>query len=110
MRMPLLFLAAVVAGCASSGPDAGNAVDPAKVQAIKIDVTTYDELVRDFGPPLSQHFDPEGKLTATWFYVNTGAYDAIQDQQKLTVMFNKDRTVRAYDNTSGIKGGARPGR
>jgi len=97
MRMSLLFVAAVVAGCASGS---SNLITEAKVQAIKLNVTTYDEMVRDYGPPRSQHFGQDGLLTATWFYFYDGDYDAMDDQQKLTVIFNKDRTVKDYMNAS----------
>lgn len=106
MRMSLLFVAAVVAGCASGSSDL---ITEAKVQAIKLNVTTYDEMVRDYGPPRSQQFNQEGLLTATWFYFYDGAYDAMDDQQKLTVIFNKDRTVKDYANASASGAGSGKG-
>jgi outer membrane protein assembly factor BamE (lipoprotein component of BamABCDE complex) len=48
-------------------------------------------------------------LTATWFYFYDGAYDAMDDQQKLTVIFNKDRTVKDYANASASGAGSGKG-
>lgn len=108
MRMSLLGVAALVAGCATGS---SNLITEAKVQSIKLNVTTYDEMVRDYGPPRSQHFDREGLLTATWFFFYDGDYGAMDNQQKLTVVFNKDRTVKDYDNASvGSEGGKGAGK
>ena len=100
MRTSLLFVAAMVAGCASSS---GDQLTEAKVAAIMLNVTTYDELVRDYGEPRSQSVNRDGLTTATWFYFNNGAYGAMDNQQTLTVVFNKDRTVKDYVNASAGK-------
>ncbi|MGY6272001.1 hypothetical protein ACXIUT_20105 [Achromobacter denitrificans] len=102
--MTLLCVAVVVAGCATGSSDL---ITEAKVQAIRLNVTTYDEMVRDYGPPRAQHFGQDGLLTATWFYFYDGSYGAMDDQQKLTVVFNKDRTVKDYVNASAGKEAAR---
>lgn len=101
MRTSLLFVAAIVTGCASSS---GNLLTQEKVQAIKLNVTTYDEMVRDYGAPRSRSVDREGLTTATWFYFNNSAYGAMDDQQTLTVIYNKDRTVKDYVNASAGAG------
>lgn len=106
MRMSLLFVAAIVAGCASSG----RQIDQAKVQAIQPGVTTYNDMVRDFGPPLSQAFNQDGLLTAQWFYFYTAAFGMNQEQQNLTVLFNKDKTVKDVVNSAAGGNGARLGR
>ncbi|WP_447921241.1 outer membrane protein assembly factor BamE domain-containing protein [Achromobacter aegrifaciens] len=102
MRTSLLFVAAIMTGCASS--PGGNLLTEAKVQAIKPNVTTYDEMVRDYGAPRSQSVNREGLTTATWFYFNNSAYGAMDDQQTLTVIYNKDRTVKDYVNASAGSG------
>ncbi|CAB3843312.1 outer membrane protein assembly factor BamE domain-containing protein [Achromobacter anxifer] len=101
MRTSLLFVAAIVTGCASSS---GNLLTEEKVQAIRLNVTTYDEMVRDYGPPRSQHLGGDGLTTATWFYFNNSDYGAMEDQQTLTVIFNPDRTVKDYVNASAGSG------
>lgn len=107
MRPSLLFVAALVAGCAA--PTSGDLVTQAKVQAIKINVTTFDDMVRDFGPPRSQRVDARGLRTASWFYFNNSEYGAMQDQRTLTVIYNPDGTVKEYMNASvGEKDTARP--
>jgi hypothetical protein len=104
--MSLLFVAAVVAGCASGSSDL---ITEAKVQAIKLNVTTYDEMVRDYGPPRSQGVGRDGLTTATWFYFDNSAYGAMDNQQTLTVIFNKDRTVKDYANASASGAGSGKG-
>ncbi|CAB3956213.1 hypothetical protein LMG6001_04312 [Achromobacter insolitus] len=101
MRTSVLFMAAIVTGCASPS---GDLLTEAEVQDIKLNVTTYEEMVRDYGPPRSQSVDREGRTTATWFYFNNSAYGAMDNQQTLTVIFNKDRTVKDYMNASAGAG------
>ncbi|MDH0091771.1 hypothetical protein N7373_09990 [Achromobacter mucicolens] len=106
MRSSVLFVAALVAGCASPAP--GDLVTQSKVQAIKLNVTTFDEMVRDFGPPRTQSVTKEGLRTASWFYFNNSEFGAMQDQRTLTVTYNKDGTVKEYVNSSaGEKDDAR---
>lgn len=106
MRSSVLFVAAIVAGCAS--PTSGDLVTQSKVQAIKINVTTFDEMVRDFGPPRTQNVNQQGLRTASWFYFNNSEFGAMQDQRTLTVTYNKDGTVKDYMNASaGEKDGTR---
>lgn len=105
MRSSVLFVAAIVAGCAAPAP--GDMITQAKVQAIQINVTTFDEMVRDFGPPRTQQVNPQGLRTASWFYFNNSEYGAMQDQRTLTVTYNKDGTVKDYVNSSaGERDGA----
>lgn len=107
MRSSVLFVAAIVAGCAAPVP--GDMITQSKVQAIRINVTTYDEMVRDFGPPRTQGISKQGLRTASWFYFNNSEFGAMQDQRTLTVIYNKDGTVKEYMNaSSGEKDGARP--
>ena len=102
MRMSLLFVAAIVTGCAATG--SGDLISQAKVQAIQINVTTLDEMIRDFGPPRSLHINPQGLQTATWFYFDNSEFGAMQDQRTLQVVYNKDRTVKEYkSDASGEK-------
>lgn len=98
MRSSLLVVAAIVTGCAAPTP--GNLVTQAKVEAIRINTTTFDDMVRDFGPPRTQHVNAQGLRTATWFYFNNSEYGAMQDQRTLTVTYNKDGTVKDYVNSS----------
>ncbi|WP_191578509.1 hypothetical protein [Achromobacter insolitus] len=105
MRSSVLFVAAIVAGCAARAP--GDMITQDKVQAIKINVTTFDEMVRDFGPPRTQQVNQQGLRTASWFYFNNSEYGAMQDQRTLTVTYNKDGTVKDYVNSSaGERDGA----
>ncbi|WP_088142090.1 hypothetical protein [Achromobacter xylosoxidans] len=104
MRTSLLFVAAIVTGCATGSSDL---LTESKVAAIKLNVTTYDEMVRDFGPPRSQSVNREGLTTATWFYFDNSAYGAMDNQQTLTVIFNRDRTVKDYVNASAGSGKSR---
>ena len=105
MRTSLLFVAAIVTGCASTS--SSDLLTESKVAAIKLNVTTYDEMVRDYGPPRSQSVNRDGLTTATWFYFDNSAYGAMDNQQTLTVIFNKDRTVKDYMNASAGSGKSR---
>lgn len=96
--MSLLFVAAIVTGCAAT--NSGDLITQAKVEGIKINATTFDEMVRDFGPPRSQHVNSQGLRTATWFYFNNSEFGAMQDQRTLTVVYNKNLTVKEYMNAS----------
>ncbi|MFD4841189.1 hypothetical protein ACFWP0_27050 [Achromobacter sp. NPDC058515] len=104
--MPLLFVAAIVTGCAATS--SGDLISQAKVEAIRINVTTFDEMARDFGPPRSQYVDGQGLRTATWFYFNNSEFGAAQDQRTLTVVYNKDGTVKDYINSSAGAKDAKP--
>lgn len=104
MRTSLLFVAAIVTGCASGSSDL---LTESKVAAIKLNVTTYEEMVRDYGPPRSQSVGGDGLTTATWFYFDNSAYGAMDNQQTLTVIFNRDRTVKDYVNASAGSGKSR---
>ena len=59
MRTSLLFVAAIVTGCASGSSDL---LTESKVAAIKLNVTTYEEMVRDYGPPRSQSVGGDGLI------------------------------------------------
>ncbi|WMD20690.1 hypothetical protein RAS12_29565 [Achromobacter seleniivolatilans] len=106
--MSLLFVAAIVTGCAATS--SGDLISEAKIAAIKIHVTTFDEMARDFGPPRTQHVNPQGIRTATWFYFNNSEYGAVQDQRTLTVIYNQDGTVKDYMNASSGQTEKKPGR
>ncbi|EHK68219.1 hypothetical protein KYC_01230 [Achromobacter arsenitoxydans SY8] len=104
----MLFAAAIVTGCAA--PVSGDLVTQEKVEAIKINVTTLDEMIRQFGPPRSQHVNAQGLQTATWFYFNNSEFGAMQDQRTLTVIYNRDHTVKEYMNSSAGEKASAPGR
>ena len=108
MRSSLLFVTAIVAGCASPAP--GDMITQSKIQAIKINVTTFEEMVRDFGPPRTQETNRQGLRTASWFYFNNSEYGAMQAQRTLTVIYNKDGTVKEYMNASAGEQGGTPAR
>ncbi|MVW72157.1 outer membrane protein assembly factor BamE [Bordetella sp. 15P40C-2] len=95
----------VLAGCASTG----SQIDQAKIQTIQPGVTTYNDMVRDFGSPLSTSFNQYGLLQAQWFYFYTGPFGTGQEQQTLTVLFNQDKTVRDVVSTNSAGDGARLG-
>ncbi len=101
-------MAAIVAGCAAPTP--GDMVTQSKVEAIKINATTFDDMVRDFGPPRTQHVNAQGLRTASWFYFNNSEFGAMQDQRTLTVTYNKDGTVKDYVNSSAGERDGKPAR
>lgn len=109
MRAIFLIPAAVVAvaatGCASSGAK----IDQANVAKIVIGKTTKTEMIQMFGPPLSQGFGTEGKLTMIWFYVHVGPFGTGMQQQNLSVLFDTQERVERYNLVDNPNAGPRLG-
>lgn len=105
---PVFAIAACVAvsGCASSGKQ----IDHANVAKIKIGVTSKEEMYKLFGPPLSQSFGSEGKLTMLWHYVFVGPFGTGMKQQNLAVLFDQNEKVEKYNVVDNGDGGVRLGR
>ena len=105
---PLSATAAIVialAGCASSG----TKIDQTNVAKIAIGKTTKTEMIQMFGPPLSQGFGPEGKLTMVWFYVHVGPFGSGMVQQNLSVLFDTQDRVERYNLVDNPNAGPRLG-
>jgi len=86
-------------GCASSG----RKMEQANVQQIVVGKTTKEQMFQLFGPPLSQSFGTEGKLTMLWHYVYVGPFGTGMKQQSLAVLFDQQEKVEKYSlmDTSG---------
>lgn len=96
----------LLSGCASSG----RQIDQANVERIKPGVTTFDQMVQMFGPPLAQTYSSDGKLTANWMYVYVGPFGAGMEQQSMAVLFDESKNVEKFSVTNGGPGGTRLGR
>ena len=83
-------LFAVLSGCIQYGRD--FATSP--VENIQQNVTTQDEIFSHFGEPLRKGIE-NGYETWTYSY-NYWELTQLQDSKELTVVFNKDNTVRSY--------------
>ncbi|MFS2205825.1 hypothetical protein [Variovorax sp. Varisp36] len=67
ISLSLIFAASLaIAGCASSG----RQIEQASVQKIVPGTTTKQQMVGMFGPPLSQSYGTEGKLTMLWLLIS----------------------------------------
>ena len=91
---PKALIAAVMftalAGCIQQGRD--FATSP--VANIQQNVTTQREIFSDFGEPMRKGIE-NGYETWTYSY-NYWELAQLQDSKELTVVFNKDNTVRSY--------------
>lgn len=102
----VLFLAVILAGCASSG----RKIDQSSVDQIEQGVTTFDQMAATFGPPMSHSYSGEGKLVASWMYFFVGPFGTGQEQQILSVQFDENKVVEKYTMTQGNPGYGRLGR
>lgn len=102
----VLFLALVLAGCASSG----RKIDPSSVDQIEQGVTTFDQMNSMFGAPMSHSYNGEGKLVASWMYFYVGPFGTGQEQQILSVQFDDEKVVEKYTMTQGNPGFGKLGR
>ncbi len=101
MRTSLLFVAAIVTGCASNS--GGNVLTEAKVQAIKVNVTTYDEMVREQeNSRISRELHDELgqnltslKMDLAWLEANTPAEDTRVRRTLVAMRSVLDSTVAA---------------
>ncbi|WP_165856730.1 outer membrane protein assembly factor BamE domain-containing protein [Marinobacter sp. JSM 1782161] len=89
----LVFSLLFLVGCASSGAK----IERSEVDKITPGVTTYSEMESMFGNPISQGYNQNGMLTATWMHIFVGPFGAGMEQQVLAVVFNEDKTVRQYN-------------
>jgi outer membrane protein assembly factor BamE (lipoprotein component of BamABCDE complex) len=95
----------VVAGCASSGKQ----IEQANIQKIIPGSTTKLQMLELFGPPLSQSFGTEGKLTMLWHYVYVGPFGIGMKQQNLAVLFDQQERVEKYNVVDNTGNGVRLG-
>lgn len=99
-------LAVLLCACASNGRE----INQEDVARIKVGTTTVSDMNRVFGPPLSQGYSSDGKLTMTWHYVYVGPFGTDMLQQILAVLFDADGKVEKYNLTQGNPGATRLGR
>jgi len=100
----LIFIA-VLAGCASSG----HKITPEKIQQIRVGQSDAAQMQKVFGPPVSQSYGSEGKLSANWMYVHAGPFGTGMKQQILSVLFDESGKVEKYTVMDGTPGGVRLG-
>lgn len=115
-KLPLLIAMLALAACASSGVK----VDQAKVEALQKGRTTYDEVIRDFGPPTGRTISANGDkiLTYSYFSIQTrpenfipvvGLFVGGADHELSMVMltFDQNNILSNYTSTSGGTGTGR---
>jgi outer membrane protein assembly factor BamE (lipoprotein component of BamABCDE complex) len=103
--MAACLLALSLTGCASSGQQ----ITPDKTAQIQPGTTTIAKMNDIFGPPTSQAYGTDGKLSMTWMYVFVGPFGTGMKQQSLAVLFNDDGTVSKYNVLDAAPGGVRFG-
>lgn len=100
LAVSLLFTLVMLAGCASSGTE----MQKSDLQSIQVGVTTYSDMESMFGAPVSQAYNGNGLLTASWMHIFVGPFGVGTEQQMLSAVFNEDKTVRQYNvSQSGRK-------
>lgn len=99
----VLFISLI--GCASSG----RRLEQSNLEKIVIGTTTKDEMISMFGPPLSQSYGTEGKLTMLWSYVFIGPFGLGMKQQNLAVLFDQNEIVEKYNLVDSTENGPRLG-
>lgn len=108
-RLAIPFITAIfffaVAGCASSGKQ----IEQTNIQKIAPGSTTKQQMLEMFGPPLSQSFGTEGKLTMLWHYVYVGPFGTGMKQQNLAVLFDQQERVEKYNLVDTTDNGVRLG-
>lgn len=97
------FLA--MAGCASSG----RQIEEANIQKIVVGTTTKQQMLEMFGPPLSQSYGSEGKLTMLWHYVYVGPFGTGMKHQNLAVLFDQQERIEKYNLVDSTGNGVRLG-
>lgn len=102
----IMLVALLLGGCASSGQQ----IDQAMVEQIQPGVTTFDQMVEMFGPPMSQTYTSEGKLMVNWMYFFVGPFGTGMEQQNMAVLFDESKNVEKFNMTNGGPGGVRLGR
>lgn len=103
--MAVCLMALMLVGCASSG----YKITPEQISKIQPGKTTVAEMNGLFGPPTSQSFGSDGKLSMIWMYVFVGPFGAGMKQQSMAVLFNNDNTVEKYNVVDSAPGGPRFG-
>ena len=107
MRIIFVLLTAILlSACASSG----RQIDPSQVDQIEIGATSFDEMLNKFGSPMSQGYNGQGKIVASWMYVYVGPFGTGMEQQILAVQFDESKIVEQFNMTQGNPGAARLGR
>ena len=108
--IPVVVVATmVVAGCASTGKE----IQQADIQKIVPGTTTKDEMLTMFGPPLSQSFGTEGKMTMLWHYNYYNSFSGFMGSlrvQTLTVLFDQQDKVERFNVMDNNDAGPRLGR
>jgi outer membrane protein assembly factor BamE (lipoprotein component of BamABCDE complex) len=115
--LPLLGLAACLAGCMSYG----NKMEKATIDQIQKGVTTRAEVDAKLGPPKAVNIMPTGDRQAHYMYAETDTdaasfipyvnlfhHGAKQREQNLVVIYDQHNIVKDYDFTdaAGVTSGA----
>ena len=103
--LSMFFIVTILTACASSG----TKIEVAQVDQIKTGITTKNDMMRMFGPPLSQTYTSEGKMMMMWFYNYVGAFGVGMENQSLAVLFDESGKVEKFNLVSGANNGIRFG-
>jgi hypothetical protein len=90
----LLFFVVFLAACMTIGRDFSST----PVKNIQQNVTTQREIFSYFGEPYRKGLE-DGYETWSYLY-NYWELGQLRESRELTVLFNKDSTVRSYSYTS----------
>jgi hypothetical protein len=116
-RLSVLLIYLLLSGCIN----AGVKVEQSKLDLLKPGVSTYDDMVRTLGPPVSTTANSDGTKTATYVffgssssaasyipYVNLIAGDTKGESQTVSFQFDAHSILKSYSSSSSVncsKGG-----
>ena len=103
----ILGIAILILGCAPKTQSVmGSMIDPIKVEAIQKNVTTADQIVQNFGPPMNKAMVDGGETWTYMFYSSESSTTSLTTaqvtgrQQKLDLLI-KDGIVVNYVYNDG---------
>lgn len=101
-----IFMALVVAACASSG----KKITQGQVDQIVQGQTTHSELISIMGTPMAEQYNSDGSRVLTWAYAYVGFAGIGTETQGLSVILGPDGKVSGYSRTGAAPAPARLGR
>lgn len=95
-RIVPLLAAAFISACTTYG----KPVTDAQLDAIKQGITTKDELLASFGPPLATARNSDGTQVLSWGYAHVGFAGSSYKNQALSVILDSSGKVVSYTTTN----------
>ena len=88
----IILCSVLLAACAT-----GRQMSQNQIEQIVAGQTSKSEMIRMFGPPLSQSYSSDGKLMMSWFYTRVGPFGVGMEMQQLAVLFDDAGRVDKFN-------------